>query len=80
MMEEVAHSSLAAGLSARVGDCGDLVVDGHQCTTVDGLYAVGDVVVGINQISMSAGQAAVAATDVHNQLPPFPRQAAVTRS
>jgi thioredoxin reductase (NADPH) len=36
---------------------------------VEGLYAVGDVVVGINQISVATGQAAVAATDVHNQLP-----------
>jgi thioredoxin reductase (NADPH) len=45
---------------------------------VDGLYAVGDVVVGINQISVSTGQAAVAATAVHNLLPPSLRQAAAS--
>ncbi|SMP74362.1 NAD(P)/FAD-dependent oxidoreductase [Noviherbaspirillum suwonense] len=76
MMGEIARSSLATGLGARVGDCGDLLVDGHQRTSIDGLYAVGDVVVGVNQISVSTGQAAVAATDVHNQLPPHPRRAA----
>ena len=76
MMGENARSSLAQSLGARVGDCGDLVVDGHQRTNVEGLYAVGDVVVGINQISVSTGQAAVAATDVHNRLPPCLRQRA----
>jgi thioredoxin reductase (NADPH) len=69
MLGENARSRLATELGAELGDCGDLVVDIHQRTTVDGLYAVGDVVVGINQISVSTGQAAVAATDVHNQLP-----------
>jgi thioredoxin reductase (NADPH) len=80
MMGETARSTLAVGLGARVGDCGDLVVDSHQRTSVDGLYAIGDVVVGVNQISVSTGQAAVAATDVHNQLPPCPRQGARTRA
>jgi thioredoxin reductase (NADPH) len=80
MMGETARSTLAASLGARVGDCGDLVVDSHQRTSVDGLYAVGDVVVGVNQISVSTGQAAVAATDVHNQLPSCPRQAARTQA
>lgn len=79
MMGETARSALAVRLGARVADCGDLVVDCHQRTTVDGLYAVGDVVEGINQISVSTGQAAVAATDVHNQLPRRLRQAAQGR-
>lgn len=69
MLGENARSRLAADLGAELGACGDLVVDTHQRTTVDGLYAIGDVVVGINQISVSTGQAAVAATNVHNQLP-----------
>jgi thioredoxin reductase (NADPH) len=76
MMGENARSLLAQSLGARVGDCGDLLVDGHQRTNIDGLYAVGDVVVGINQISVSTGQAAVAATAVHNGLPPCLRQPA----
>jgi len=36
---------------------------------VPGLYAVGDVTRGLNQISVAAGQAAVAATRIHNRLP-----------
>jgi thioredoxin reductase (NADPH) len=80
MMGENARSLLALQLGADAGDCGDLVVDGHQRTSVDGLYAIGDVVMGINQISVSTGQAAVAATDVHNELPACPRQGARTQA
>jgi thioredoxin reductase (NADPH) len=46
-----------------------LVVDEFQCTSVPGLYAIGDVVRGLNQISVAAGQAAVAATRIHARLP-----------
>ncbi len=69
MLGETARSDLAAGLGARTADCMELVVDNHQCTSVPGLYAVGDVVRGLNQISVAAGQAAVAATRIHNSLP-----------
>jgi hypothetical protein len=34
------------------------------------LYAAGDIVSGLNQIAVSVGQAAIAATAVHNHLPP----------
>ena len=53
----------------RPTDCDKLVVDDYQRTTVPGLYAVGDVVRGLNQISVAAGQAAVAATRIHSRLP-----------
>ena len=43
-------------------------------TSVDGLYAIGDVVSALNQISVATGHAAIAATDVHNRLPPNPAQ------
>lgn len=52
-------------------DCdgeGAIVVDDHQRTSVPGLYAIGDVVVGLKQISVATGQAAQAATAVHNSL------------
>ncbi|MES2318652.1 MAG: NAD(P)/FAD-dependent oxidoreductase [Pseudomonadota bacterium] len=68
MLGETARSDLAAALGAKTADCGELVVDEHQCTSVPGLYAVGDVVKGLNQISVAAGQAAIAATRIHNQL------------
>lgn len=69
MLGEVARSELAVSLGAQTSDCAELVVDEHQCTTVPGLYAIGDVVCGLNQIAVAAGQAAVAATRIHNRLP-----------
>jgi thioredoxin reductase (NADPH) len=69
MLGEVAHSDLAASLGAETVDCGELVVDSAQATTIPGMYAVGDVVRGLNQLSVAAGQAAIAATRIHNTLP-----------
>jgi thioredoxin reductase (NADPH) len=69
MLGETARSDLAQALGAQTSDCMELVVDEHQCTSVPGLYAIGDVVKGLNQISVAAGQAAVAATRIHNVLP-----------
>ncbi|HBZ07383.1 MAG TPA: NAD(P)/FAD-dependent oxidoreductase [Massilia sp.] len=69
MLGESARSKLAADLGAETGDCDKLVVDDHQRTTAPGLYAIGDVVMGLNQIAVAAGQAAIAATTIHNALP-----------
>ncbi|WP_338762355.1 NAD(P)/FAD-dependent oxidoreductase [Massilia sp. METH4] len=69
MLGEKARSGLAQGLGAKCGECDKLIVDDHQRTTVPGLYAIGDVVLGLNQISVAIGQAAVAATAIHNALP-----------
>lgn len=69
MLGETARSDLAAALGAVTADCSELLVDTHQGTTVEGLYAIGDVVRGLNQISVATGQAAVAATRIHNRLP-----------
>jgi thioredoxin reductase (NADPH) len=75
MLGETARSDLALSLGARTSDCQALLVDDHQCTSVPGLYAIGDVVEGLNQISVAAGQAAVAATRIHNMLPQRFREA-----
>ncbi|MDQ3195104.1 MAG: NAD(P)/FAD-dependent oxidoreductase [Pseudomonadota bacterium] len=64
-----AQSQLAIALSARVDDADELIVDDKQQSTVDGLYAIGDVVSGLNQISVALGHAAIAATAIHNRLP-----------
>lgn len=53
-----------AGLSRG----GGIVVDAHQQTTVGGLFAAGDMVEGLDQIAVAAGQAAKAATAIHNLL------------
>jgi thioredoxin reductase (NADPH) len=62
------QSALAAACGARCDASGNLVVDGHQMTSVDGLFAAGDVVRGLNQIAVAAGEAAIAATAIHNRL------------
>jgi thioredoxin reductase (NADPH) len=69
MLGEVARSELAVRLGARTAECNELVVDEHQCTTVPGLFAVGDVSQGLNQICVATGEAARAATHIHNILP-----------
>jgi thioredoxin reductase (NADPH) len=51
---------------------GRLFVSEHQETSVRGLYAAGDLVRGLNQISVATGEAAIAATAVHNALPMVP--------
>lgn len=75
MLGENARSSLAAKLGAETAHCDELVVDSHGATAVPGLYAIGDVTVGLNQIAVAAGQAARAATHIHNRLPPALRPA-----
>lgn len=59
------HSELALALGAQHDDHGYLLTDRHQETTVPGLYAAGDVVKALNQISVAVGQAAVAASAIH---------------
>lgn len=81
MLGESARSELAAALGASTEpDCGELLVDEYQRTSVPGLYAVGDVVKGLNQISVAMGQGAVAATNIHASLPPHWRAAPGTAS
>lgn len=62
------RSELAAQLGARCTEHGYMHVDAHQQTSIPGLYAAGDVVKALNQISVAAGEAAIAATHIHNHL------------
>jgi thioredoxin reductase (NADPH) len=61
--------ALLDGLDARTDRVGQLWVDEHQCTSIPGLYAAGDVVHALNQMSVGAAHAATAATAIHNALP-----------
>lgn len=63
-----ANAALARLLGAELGDCDCVVTDAKQRTTVDGLYAAGDVTPALDQVAVAAGQAAIAATDIHNRL------------
>ena len=65
------RSKLACKLGAEADEDGALIVDAHQQTTVPGLYAAGDVVRGLSQISVAAAQAAIAATAINAKLPPL---------
>jgi thioredoxin reductase (NADPH) len=64
------RSRLATALGAGCNELGNLKVDEHQQTTVDRLYAIGDVVTDLHQLSVAVGHAAIAATHIHNRLPP----------
>jgi thioredoxin reductase (NADPH) len=63
------RSQLATALGARCTGIGNLHVDDKQRTSVEGLFAAGDVVTDLHQISVATGHAAVAATAIHNSLP-----------
>lgn len=58
--------AIAAGADAKDGGC--LIVDDHMQTSVPGLFAAGDVVLGLDQISNAMGQAGVASTTIRNHL------------
>ncbi len=62
------RSKLAVAAGARASEDGCLEVDEHQGTSVPGLFAAGDVVKGLDQISHAMGQAGVAATAIRNLL------------
>ncbi|MDP8994632.1 MAG: NAD(P)/FAD-dependent oxidoreductase [Pseudomonadota bacterium] len=46
----------------------NIEVDSHQRTSVPGVYAAGDVVLGLDQISHAMGEGGVAATTIRNDL------------
>ena len=64
----VVRSGLAAKLGAKLTDKDCVVVDDHMETSIPGLFAAGDVVVGLDQISNAMGQAGVASTTIRNHL------------
>ena len=64
----IIRSELAKPTGAEMSDEGCLLVDAHQRTTCPGLYAAGDVVLGLDQISHAMGEGGVAATAIRNDL------------
>ncbi len=62
------RSDLAIAAGARASEDGCLECDDHQRTSVPGLFAAGDVVKGLDQISHAMGAAGVAATAIRNML------------
>jgi thioredoxin reductase (NADPH) len=62
------HTQLAEMVGADLSGDQCVKVDSHQRTSVPGLYAAGDVVIGLDQISHAMGEGGVAATTVRNDL------------
>ena len=62
------HTQLAEMVGAELSPENCIKVDSHQRTSVPGLYAAGDVVIGLDQISHAMGEGGVAATTIRNDL------------
>ncbi len=62
------HVMLAEMLGAKLSEDECIVTDEHQRTSVEGLYAAGDVVKGLDQISHAMGEGGVASTTIRNDL------------
>jgi thioredoxin reductase (NADPH) len=62
------HTQLAEMVGADLSADACIKVDSHQRTSVPNLYAAGDVVIGLDQISHAMGDGGVAATTIRNDL------------
>jgi thioredoxin reductase (NADPH) len=62
------HTQLGEMVGAKLADDGCFLCDDHQRASVPGLYAAGDVVHGLDQISHAMGEGGVAATTIRNDL------------
>ena len=63
------HTELAEQIGVALEEgTGCILVDRHQRTNVTGVYAAGDVVLGLDQISHAMGEGGVAATTIRNDL------------
>lgn len=67
-MGTIARSELADTLGVHLGEDACIVGDPKRRTNIDGVYAIGDITDGLDQIAHAMGQAAVAATAIHNGL------------
>jgi len=62
------HTQLAEMVGASLAGDECVKVDRHQRTSVKGIYAAGDLVLGLDQISHAMGEGGVAATTIRNDL------------
>lgn len=62
------NDGLAHALGLEMGDGCCIAVDQKQRTSREGIYAAGDIVYALDQISVAMGHAAIAATTLHNDL------------
>lgn len=62
------QTHLATGLGVKLDAAGYVKVDAKQQTNVPRVFAVGDIIDGLDQIVVGMGQAATAASAIHNDL------------
>lgn len=62
------NNALAKAFGVTLSDDRCIVVDSKQRSSVAGIYAAGDIVMSLDQISVAMGHAAIAATTLHNDL------------
>jgi len=67
------NSGLATDLGCALNDDGTVEADEHGRTSVDGVYAVGDLTPGHNQLPIALGDGAKAGISIHWRLRDFPR-------
>lgn len=64
----IAHSDFTKALDIKLGKNHCILTDKSQQTSASGVYAAGDITTALDQISVAFGQAAIAATAIHNIL------------
>jgi thioredoxin reductase (NADPH) len=69
------NTALAEGLGCDLTDSGEIDVDDHGRTSEPGVFAVGDITPGHNQVPVAMGQGAKAGLAIHKELREFPRSA-----
>lgn len=67
------NNDLAEQLGCELNDDGTVVVDENGRTSVEGVYAVGDLTPGNNQIPIAMGNGAKAGIAINKQLRTFPK-------
>ncbi len=67
------NNGLARELGCEVNEDGTVVVDDHGRTSVENVYAVGDLTPGHNQVPVAYGEGAKAGISIHFGLREFPR-------
>jgi len=67
------NNDLAADLGCEINDDGTVAVDDDGRTSVEGVYAVGDLTSGNNQIPIAMGKGAKAGIAIHKELRTYPK-------
>jgi thioredoxin reductase (NADPH) len=62
------RAELAAAVGIDLHRDRRIITDPHQRTSLEGCYAAGDIVTGLNQLGVAMAQGQIAAVDIHNRL------------